>query len=155
MKPIGYGVQFWQRVARAAILRRKPKHLEALCAIAYLCLAQHEAARAALADDGARSEAGISAPIARAAAETLAGLFPAETTVIRAMLGATRDTFSGTGDPDAALRGEALGAQAASRTKRLCPSPALGIRRGRMTEARVDPWVCPSGTRWAISPRCW
>ncbi len=116
MKRIGYGVQFWRCVARAAILRRKPKHLEALRAIAYLCLAQHEAARAALADDGARSEAGISAAIARASAETLAGLFPAETTVIRAMLGATRDTSSGTGDPDAALRGEALGAQAASRT---------------------------------------
>jgi hypothetical protein len=106
-------VQLWHRFARAAIVRNKPSFQQEVRVLAYLSLAEHEAARAVYADDAIRSEAAISAAIARASSDTLVGFFASEASNAQSLLALERGGLAFSGGSDAESRGDAIGARTA------------------------------------------
>ena len=70
-------VQLWHSAARDAIARTKPNQQAALRQLAYLALAQHEAAQALQSSAPSISEAAWAAAFDRASADVLSALVPA------------------------------------------------------------------------------
>jgi len=74
----------WHAAARDAIARQKPNQQAALRVLAYLSLAQHQAAQALAAQRAPASEAEWSMLFDRVSADVLAGLMPAQAALFQA-----------------------------------------------------------------------
>jgi hypothetical protein len=74
----------WHAAARDAIARQKPNQQAALRVLAYLSLAQHQAAQALAAQRAAASEAEWSMLFDRVSADVLADLMPAQAALFQA-----------------------------------------------------------------------